>query len=154
MAKRKMWKCDFEDCEEIAQWYRLCKGKLMKLCTKHETQLSKQHFGKRVDYSELDKDDIDYLQEKESRSEYFKKVPFRIDCKYFPDEKMYYIDVKDRITGKWRSFKTGDSNWNLDGFQRINKELENGKFSHKPSIEEFVDILKKAVLKGEQSEKC
>ena len=83
MAKRKMWKCDFEDCEEIAQWYRRYKGKLVKLCTKNETQLSKQHYGRRVDFSALNKNDIDYLQKKELRSEYFKEVPFRIDSKYF-----------------------------------------------------------------------
>ncbi len=28
------WKCDFKDCEEIAQWYRKRKGELLKLCTK------------------------------------------------------------------------------------------------------------------------
>jgi hypothetical protein len=57
---------------------------------------------------------------------------------------MHYTDVKDRITGKWRSFKTEESNWDWDGFNRSNKELESGKFSYKPSIDEFVDILKKA----------
>ena len=147
MTKRKMWKCDFEDCEEIAQWYRKYKGKLVKLCTKHETHLSKQHYGRRVDFSELTKDDIDYLEEKESRSEYFKNVPFKIICKHFSDEKTYCIDVKDRITGEWRSFKTADSDWNWDGLHKINQELEKGTFMYKPSIDEFVGILKTAILK-------
>jgi hypothetical protein len=147
MANRKMWKCDFKDCEEIAQWYRVCKGKLVKLCTKHETQLAKQHYGRRVDFSELDEDDIHYLQEKESRFEYFKKVPFKIDWKI--KEKIHYIDVKDRKTGEWRSFQIADDNWNREGSHKILEDLENGMFFSKPSIDEFVEILKKVITKSD-----
>lgn len=148
---RKMWKCDFKDCEEIAQWYRYYKGELWKFCTKHETQFAKQHWGKRVDFSELDKDDIQYLQEKESHSEYVKKVPFKIDWKI--KEKIHYIDVKDRKTGEWRSFQFADDNWNRDGSRKILEDLENGKFSSKPSIDEFIETLKKAITKSDNREK-
>jgi hypothetical protein len=142
---RKMWKCDFKDCEEIAQWYRICKGELVKVCTKHETQLAKQHYGKRVDFSELDEDDIQYLQRKENHSEYVKKVPFKVDCKI--KENTVFMDIKDRKTGEWRSFQIAENNWDMDSFREISKDLEDGKFSQKPSIDEFLEILKRTISK-------
>ena len=93
----------------------------------------------------MDEDDIHYLQEKESHSEYVKKVPFKIEGKI--KEKIHFIDVKDRKTGEWRSFQIVDDNWNWEGFHKISEDLENGKFSSKPSIDEFMEILKKAVTK-------
>jgi len=65
MKKSKVWTCDFKGCDEIAQWYRRWKGDLFKLCTKHEAYFARNHYGRRVDLSELDADDIDYLWEKE-----------------------------------------------------------------------------------------
>jgi hypothetical protein len=65
MKKRKLWKCDFKDCSEPAQWYRLYKGELLKLCTKHEAYLARQHFGCHLEFHELDEDDLTYLEEKD-----------------------------------------------------------------------------------------
>jgi len=62
------WKCDFKDCGEIAQWYRKRKGELLKLCTKHNVYLHKQHWGRHIDFSELDEDDTQYLLEKDEDS--------------------------------------------------------------------------------------
>lgn len=65
MRKRKIWKCDFKGCEEIAQWYREWKGELLKLCTKHEAYLARTHWGRHIEPSELDKNDVRYLEEKD-----------------------------------------------------------------------------------------
>jgi hypothetical protein len=56
---RKIWKCDFKDCDEIAQWYRYYKGKPWKFCTKHETEFARHNWGRRVDFSDLTEEDID-----------------------------------------------------------------------------------------------
>lgn len=64
-AKRKLLKCDFEGCNDLAQWYREFKGNLVKLCTKHEAHFSRKRWGRHVDLSELDEDDLRYLEEKD-----------------------------------------------------------------------------------------
>ena len=66
---RKIWTCDFQGCNEIAQWYRKRKGRLIKVCTKHEARLAREHWGRRVDFSELNDDDIRYLEWKEWKKE-------------------------------------------------------------------------------------
>lgn len=70
MSKRKtkILKCDFKECNEIAQWYREWKGEL-KLCTKHEVYFARQHCGRSLDPSELDEDDLRYLEEKDEVGE-------------------------------------------------------------------------------------
>lgn len=67
MNKRRTWKCDFEGCKEIAEWYRIVKGTPVKLCTHHETHMRKQHMGKPIDYSQLDGDNMLYLEEKDEQ---------------------------------------------------------------------------------------
>ena len=61
MSKRKTWECDFENCTEIAEWYRRLKGKPVKLCTHHYAQMGKQRMGKPVDFSQLSEQDIRIL---------------------------------------------------------------------------------------------
>jgi hypothetical protein len=67
--KLEKWTCDFEGCNELAQWYRKSKGQIVKLCTKHEALLARQHWGKRVDYSELSEEDMRRLKKKVYRDE-------------------------------------------------------------------------------------
>jgi len=70
MMKRKLRKCDHKGCEEIAEWYREYKGELLKLCTKHEAYFARGHWGKSLDPSELDEDDLRYLEEKDEKDYY------------------------------------------------------------------------------------
>ena len=49
----------------MAQWYRVWKGELLKLCTKHEAYMARRHLGKALDSSELDGEDWAYLEEKD-----------------------------------------------------------------------------------------
>jgi predicted RNA-binding Zn-ribbon protein involved in translation (DUF1610 family) len=65
MSKRKTWKCDFEDCIEVAEWYRRVKGTPVKLCTRHYAHMGKQRMGKPVEFSQLSAHDIWILEEKE-----------------------------------------------------------------------------------------
>jgi ssDNA-binding Zn-finger/Zn-ribbon topoisomerase 1 len=67
MSKRKTWKCDFENCNEIAEWYRKIRGIPIKLCTRHEAHMRKQRMGKPLDFSQLTADDIWFLEKKEGR---------------------------------------------------------------------------------------
>jgi len=99
--RRKIWKCDFEDCNEFAQWYRVQKGQLVKLCTKHEAYLAKKHWGKHIDPSELDEDDIHYLEEKDYKEELAKEKPFEVLL--FPLEDGWKVRIRDRRTNEWRS---------------------------------------------------
>jgi hypothetical protein len=57
-------KCDYEGCSEYVRRYRKWKGKVVKLCIKHNEQMSREHLGKQIDASELDEDDIRFLEEK------------------------------------------------------------------------------------------
>lgn len=139
----KIWKCDFEDCEEIAQWYRKRKGQLVKLCTKHEAYLSKEHWGKRVDFSELDENNISYLERKEYKRESVKRIPFEITLRFLEDRTIRVL-VRDRQTNEWRSFVVKNTD-DLEGIDKISRDLEEGKFSKKPSIHDFVKMLEKAV---------
>ena len=59
--KQKKYFCDFEGCNEIAQWYRAFKGKLFTFCTKHEAMFSRKHWGRHLRESDLTKDDLEYL---------------------------------------------------------------------------------------------
>jgi hypothetical protein len=138
----KIWKCDFEDCEEVAQWYRRGKGRLVKLCTKHEVYLSKQHWGKRVDFSELNEEDIRYLEGKERRAEFTKRHPF--DVRFYPlEDKTTKIAIRDRQTGEWRSFIIKDSD--IGKFGETYSDLERKGFSPKPSIDDYVKTLKEMI---------
>jgi len=65
LKKKRFLKCDFRKCEEMAQWYRVWKGELLKLCTKHEAYMARRHLGKALDSSELDGEDWAYLEEKD-----------------------------------------------------------------------------------------
>ena len=141
MPTRKMWKCDFEDCEEFAQWYRRKKGKIVKLCTKHEVQLAKEHWGRRVDFSELTHNDIRYFNKKESETESANKIPFEIQLIHLEDGTLR-VAVKDRRTNKWRSFTV--KKW-TEEINEINQDLQKGKFSMK-SLDDFVKMLKEVSL--------
>ncbi|MGD0159437.1 MAG: hypothetical protein ABSB89_03985 [Candidatus Bathyarchaeia archaeon] len=66
---RKPLKCDFEECPEMVQWYRKYKGKLWKLCTKHEAFMARQHQGHSVDRDHLTPDDWRYLRQKDLEEE-------------------------------------------------------------------------------------
>jgi hypothetical protein len=74
MKKMKQWPCDFKNCCEIATWYRRWKGDLLKLCTKHEAYMRGKHYGRSVNESELDREDMAYLFEKAEKKERSKEV--------------------------------------------------------------------------------
>jgi phage FluMu protein Com len=65
MSKRPTWKCDWKGCNEIAEWYRAQGEDLVKLCTHHYAELGKSRWGKPVDFSDLTREDINYLAEKD-----------------------------------------------------------------------------------------
>ena len=132
-----VWTCDYEGCGEIAQWHRRWKGELFKLCTKHEAYFARKHWGRRVDESQLDEDDIRYLERKERRKEFAKKNPF--DVKLFWLEDGIKVRIRDRRTGERRSFM-------LEGKYRerireVNLDLQ--KETTKPSIDDYVERLRK-----------
>jgi len=65
MIKRRTWKCDYPDCDDIVDWYRIAKGWPIKLCTKHNAKLGRERFGKQIEYSDLTPEDIEILEEKD-----------------------------------------------------------------------------------------
>jgi hypothetical protein len=67
--KKKPLKCDFEGCQEMVQWYRRYKGKPLKLCTKHEARMAREHKGYSLDPRDLTPDDWQYLIEKDEDEE-------------------------------------------------------------------------------------
>lgn len=70
MSKRKAWKCDFNNCNEIAEHYREVKGIIVKICLHHEVQMRKERMGKHLEFSQLSMDDILFLEEKEGKFEF------------------------------------------------------------------------------------
>lgn len=140
---RRLWTCDWKDCNEIAQFYREYKGELLKLCTKHEVQSAKQHLGKHVD--NLSQDDIQYLQSKEERSQFLEKVPFTVRFNVLEGNSRL-IEIQDRRSNIWRSFKVSDNDFDSEAFFKIYRDMENGNFAYK-SIDEFLTALKEVSLK-------
>jgi hypothetical protein len=70
MSKKKApLKCDFVGCTEMVQWYRKYKGELLKLCTKHEAHMARQHQGHSLEPKDLTPDDWQYLIEKDLEEE-------------------------------------------------------------------------------------
>jgi len=135
--KSSVWKCDFKGCEEIAQWYRWWKGDLFKLCSKHEAYFARQHWGKHLDISELDEDDIRYLEEKDEGLE--EKGFFEVLLTKLGDG-TFRVKVIDRETDEKRSFVTDDIGRLLEIDTEFRKK---GKLPVKPSIDDFVKRLRK-----------
>lgn len=140
---RKIWTCDFQGCNEIAQWYRKRKGRLIKVCTKHEARLAREHWGRRVDFSELNDDDIRYLEWKEWKKELVKKEPFEVLL--FQLEDGLKVRVRDRQTNEWRLFTV--KGIEEEKIYEAYSGLQRKGFSPKPSIDEYVKKLRKYVLK-------
>ena len=141
--KRKLWKCDFKGCEEIAQWYRKRKGELLKLCTKHEVYLASQHYGRSLDLSELDEDDIRYLERKEYKKELEKKEPFDVGL-FSLEDGTRKVRIRDRQTDETRSFIIKDTD--LSRFFETFANLERKGYSPKPSIDDYVKMLRDGVF--------
>ncbi len=138
--KKKIWTCDFEGCDEIAQWYRKQKGELLRLCTKHEAYLARKHWGKRLDTSELGEDDMRYLEEKEFKKESEKKRPFEVIL--FPlEDGTTKVKIRNRQTGERRSFVVKGTDEKRRLHETYN-ELEREGFSQKPSIDDYVKRLR------------
>ena len=144
-----MLTCDYKGCEENAQWYRKRKGKLLKLCTKHEGEFARKHWGRHVDFSELNEDDINYLKWKEYRKELAKKEPFEV--KEFPLKEGLKVSIKDKQTNERRSFtiKESDSVRFIETYIDLKKE----GFSPKPSIDDYVKKLRNGILKKEEKKR-
>jgi len=137
---RKLWTCDFAKCDEIAQWYRIWKGELLKLCTKHEAYLGRERFGKHLNLSDLDEDDIHYLEEKEERKEFEKGHPFEVMLSPLGDEK-WKIKIVDRRTDEKREFIIKETNEKERLFEALT-ELEKRRSSTELSIDEYAKTLR------------
>jgi len=70
LSKRKTWKCDFNNCNEIAEHYREVKRIIVKICLHHEVYMRKERMGKHLEFSQLSMDDILSLEEKEGKFEF------------------------------------------------------------------------------------
>jgi len=133
---RRAWTCDFIGCNEIAQWYRRRKGRLVKLCTKHEVHLAREHWGKRLDETELNEYDMSYLEAKERRKELAKKHPFGVRIHKL--EGGWRVTIEDEETGEKRSFVVRD----IEQFEERYFELEREGFYPKPSVDEYMEKLR------------
>lgn len=140
----RTWTCDYEGCDEFAQWYRKLKKDLLKLCTKHEAEFARKHWGKDIHASELDDDDIRYLERKEEKKEYRKAHPFEVRL-FSAENGTRKIKIRDSETGERRSFILKETD--LGKFDEIYKDLEREGFSPKPSIDEYVKRLRNGVNK-------
>jgi hypothetical protein len=136
--RKKMWKCSFKGCEEIAQWYRKSKGQVIKACTKHEALLAREHWGRRVDYSELTEEDIRQLETQEYWTEFAKEHPFEVLLSLLEDG--YKVRIRDRETGEWRSLVVKKSD--MERFNERYSDLERKRFATKPSIDDYVEKLR------------
>ena len=146
---KKLWTCDYKGCEEIAQWYRKWKGELLTLCTTHEGYFGRKHWGKHLDVTKLDEDDIRYLERKELRKELVKKKPFEVLL--FPLENgTTKVRVVDKQTDETRSFVIKDSDH--ETFSETYRDLERKGFSSKPSIDDYVKRLRKGVFEDKRKE--
>jgi len=139
-----VWTCDFKGCDEIAQWYRKKKGKLFKLCTTHEAHLNRMHWGRRVDLSELNEDDIRYLERKERRKELAKKEPFEIETWLPLEDGTTKVSIRDRRTDERHSLMIEDTDLKkLFDILSSYDYREMRKSFTKLSIDEFVEKLRK-----------
>ena len=134
-----MCTCDYKNCDEFAQWYRRFKGKLLTLCTKHEVEFARKPWGRSIDASELNDDDIRYLERKEEEKEYRKAHPFEVRL-FSAENGTRKITIRDSETGEKRSFILKETE--LGKFDDIYKDLEREGFSPKPSIDEYVKRLR------------
>ena len=99
--------------------------------------------GKHVD--NLSQDDIQYLQSKEERSQFLEKVPFTVRFNVLEGNSRL-IEIQDRRSNIWRSFKVSDNDFDSEAFFKIYRDMENGNFAYK-SIDEFLTALKEVSLK-------
>jgi hypothetical protein len=67
MDKQKDWKCDFDNCKNTAKWYRIVKHTPVKVCTKHEAQMCRENMGKCIRLSQLSRDEMHILEEKDNK---------------------------------------------------------------------------------------
>jgi len=139
VEKIRMFTCDYKNCDEFAQWYRRFKGKLLTLCTKHEAEFARKHWGRSIDASELNNDDIRHLESKEEEKEYQKTHPFEVRL-FSAENGTRKITIRDSETGERRSFILKETE--LGKFDDIYKDLEREGFSPKPSIDEYVKRLR------------
>jgi hypothetical protein len=142
----EIWTCDFfPQCKDVARCYRLYNGELLKLCAKHEMSLAHQHMGKRIDYSELDSEDLQYLREKQRGFEYYKKVHFALSASLSEEE--YLIKIDDRLKSIHRSFKIQSDDFDMIKFLEFEKDVENGSFATGYSIDDIINLLKERISK-------
>lgn len=138
--ERKLWTCDYKGCDEITQWYRIWKGELLKLCTKHEAYLAREHYGKHLDLSELNEDDMCYLEEKEERKEFEKRHPFEVMLAPLENE-MWKIKIVDRRTDEKHEFVIKDTKDKERLFEAL-IDFEKKKSSTELSVDEYVKSLR------------
>lgn len=119
---RKLWKCDFEKCGDIALWIRKWKGQLFRLCTKHEAYFQRNHWGRHVDELELTEDDFCYFERKDKEFEKKGLVNLTI---YKLKDGSDKIRVTNRETGESRTsvFKSVDGlNRFLESYDSLKKK--------------------------------
>jgi len=144
----RMCTCDYKGCDEFAQWYRRFKGKLLTLCTKHEAEFARKPWGRSIDASKLNNDDIRYLETKEEKKEYQKTHP--IEVRLHPLENgTWKIRIRDSETDEKCSFIVEETDF-YGKFSENYKALEREGFSPKPSIDEYVRRLRKGINKKEK----
>jgi len=137
---KMVYTCDYKGCNDFAQWCRKQKGRLLTLCTKHETELARLHWGRNVDTSKLSKDDIRYLERKERKKEFAEKHPFDVRFVSLEDGTRK-VRIRDKQTDEKRSFVLKDADYK--SFFEIYEDLEREGFSPKPSIDEYMKRLRK-----------
>ena len=141
-----LWTCDYKGCDEFAQWCRKLKGKLLTLCTKHEAYFARKHWGKHLDVSQLDNNDIRYLERKERKKEYRKRHPFEVRL-FSSEDGTRKVRIRDRPTDESRSFVLKDADF--ESFCETYKDLEREGFSPKTSIDEYVKKLRSGSISHE-----
>lgn len=70
MDKQKDWKCDFDNCENPAKWYRIIKRAPVKVCSKHEDFMCKEQLGRCIRLSQLSQDEIQILEEEDGEFDF------------------------------------------------------------------------------------
>ena len=63
MTNKEKLKCDFEDCQNTAKWYRVVKRTPMKVCEKHEEFMCDEKLGNCVRLHKLRKYEMDVLED-------------------------------------------------------------------------------------------
>ena len=140
---RKLWKCDFGGCDEIAQWYRVKKNDLVKLCTKHEAYLARQRWGKSIPESKLDERDIRYLQNKDR--DIAEMGYFDIRERQQKDGKVK-LEIKDLTTCEKRSIVLENFDFTKFSDFYFEKKRQIIKSGVKPSINEHLKELLEAII--------